>query len=441
MGEGEKLLAFLEAELTTRREQGCDTWDLEREVSLLKRQGAGCPLSRLKALCELVERLEPASGGPYSEPSELTAIRAERPEGPRVIGAAPSAEDVADRTLGAWIGRVAGCMLGKPVEGAGRLQILDLLEDCGEYPLSDYFPALEPACWQRAGLSPPAKCVLRGGIDRGVRDDDTDYTIVGLRVMEEHGKAFEPADVARFWLRHLPYERTYTAERAAYRNFVNDIWPPRSATWRNPWREWIGAQIRADAWGYASPSRPQEAAELAFRDASISHTHNGIYGAMWVAAMLAAAFVTDEPEQVVRIGLSEIPSRCRLAEAIQGVLAWRGEHDAPEQTIERLLERYGRYHPVHVINNAAIVAMALLWGEKDFTRSVSLAVTAGLDTDCNGATVGSVVGAMIGARAIPEHWKEPLNDRLESMVAGDTDTAISDLARRTLALQASRAEG
>ena len=130
-----------------------------------------------------------------------------------------------------------------------------------------------------------------------------------------------------------------------------------------------------------------------------------------------------------------------MAEAIGDVLTWCAEDDSPEQTTERLLEHHGHYHGVHTINNAAIVAMALLWGQKDFTRSIGLAVMGGLDTDCNGATVGSIAGVMVGVGAIPDHWKEPLNDGLESYVAGEGEGRISDLAQRTLRLQKLRAEG
>ena len=315
MEEVQKLAAYVKEEIRTRREQGCDTWEMEREAQLLEDCGPQEQLAHLKSLVQLLERLEPSEEFSYHEPSDLAGIREARPEGPRSLGVGLGEEVLREKTLGGWIGRVAGCMLGKPVEGWDRQQIRDLLELCEEYPLEDYVPP--PASKdERAGLSEEELELRRGHITRGARDDDTDYSIIGLRVMERHGKSFQPIDVARFWLQHLPYECAYTAERAAYRNFVNEIWPPRSATWRNPYREWIGAQIRADAWGWASPGRPQEAAELAFRDASISHTRNGIYGEMWVAAMLAAAFVADDPEQVVRMGLSEIPHNCRLSEAI-----------------------------------------------------------------------------------------------------------------------------
>jgi len=438
MRETEKLLGFVKEELNVLREQGCDTWELEREAAQIKVEGGGDALSRTRKLCEEMAALKPSPDFPYREPNDIEGIRAERPEGPRAIGAGISEEVLRDKTLGGWLGKTAGCMLGKPVEGWIRQQIADLLEAAGEYPLRDYFPANPPGEWGGV-FADPASPMLRGNITRGVRDDDTDYSIVALRIMEAHGKGFEPSDVARFWVDHLPYGRTYTAERAAYRNFVSDIRPPESALHRNPYREWIGGQIRADAWGYACPARPQEAAALAFKDASISHTRNGIYGAMWVAATIAAAFVAQEPEQAIRIGLSEIPRNCRLAEAIEKVLAWREEDTSTEQATEQVLEEFSRYNMVHTIPNAAIVAMSLLWGEKDFTRSIALAVAAGLDTDCNGATVGSIMGVMIGAEAIPEHWTAPLNDRLESVVAGDSDARISDLALRTLNLQASRA--
>ncbi|MBS3763225.1 MAG: ADP-ribosylglycohydrolase family protein, partial [Planctomycetes bacterium] len=275
----------------------------------------------------------------------------------------------------------------------------------------------------------------RGHITHGMRDDDTDYTIIGLRALEEKGKNFDSRDIAQMWLELLPYQKTYTAERVAYRNIVNGLWPPESARYRNAYREWIGAQIRADAWGYACPARPQEAAELAYRDAVVSHTRNGIYGEMWVAAMIAAAFATDSPRRIIEIGLSEIPGDSRLNAAIQQVIEWYEEDLSAEEATTRLLEEFGEYSPVHTINNAAIVAMALLWGGEDFTRGVGLAVMPGLDTDCNGATVGSVTGVMIGEEGIPENWKQPLNDRLESAVFGDFQVRISDLAARTLPLQ------
>lgn len=80
-----------------------------------------------------------------------------------------------------------------------------------------------------------------------------------------------------------------------------------------------------------------------------------------------------------------------------------------------------------------IVAAALLYGEGDFGRSVCMAVEAGFDTDCNGATVGSVLGMARGIGAIGEEWKAPFGDRLTTTIFGVGTVKISDCAQKTLA--------
>jgi ADP-ribosylglycohydrolase len=71
----------------------------------------------------------------------------------------------------------------------------------------------------------------------------------------------------------------------------------------------------------------------------------------------------------------------------------------------------------------------------DFGRTISIAVMCGLDTDCNGATAGSLVGVLLGAKALPPKWVEPLNNRLRSIVVGFNENKISDLAKRTMKVQ------
>jgi ADP-ribosylglycohydrolase len=328
-------------------------------------------------------------------------------------------------------------MVGKPVEGRRREQIRQLLESARAYPLAGYFPAPGKS-FDFFRASPQ---VLRGGIRCAVRDDDTDYTVLGLHILETFGGKFTTENVAHEWLLHLPYHLVYTAERVAYRNLVNDIWPPESATCDNPYREWIGAQIRADAWGYVSPGRPAQAAELAYRDAAVSHVANGIYGEMFVAAMLAGAFVADDLEEVVQSGLAEIPRTSRLYEAVVQTVRWVKQEEDWERTCDRVLAEYGRYHGVHTINNACLVVMGLLHSRGDFGRAVSIAVMGGLDTDCNGATAGSVMGAWLGARQLPARWVHPLHDRLLSYVVGMTDNRISDLAQRTQAVAEKMSRG
>jgi len=332
------------------------------------------------------------------------------------------------------------------VEGWPRAKITAYLRAVDAYPLSSYFPVLDPFP-EGLALRDNYERTALGNVRCMTRDDDADqnpfidYTVLGLHILETYGCDFNTRDVAMVWMGNLPFHKVYTAEAVAYRNLVNGLEPPHTARYRNPYREWIGAQIRADMWGYVNPGNPERAAGFAYRDASLSHTGNGIYGAMWASACIATAFATDDPRQVITAGLAEIPADCRLAGAVRDTIAWAGECPAWEDAWERVCARYGGYHPVHVINNTYVIVLSLLYGGGDLERSICLAVMGGWDTDCTGATVCSIVGAMCGADALPEKWVGPLNDRLESIVHGFQDSRISNLARRTVVLANASGEG
>lgn len=125
-----------------------------------------------------------------------------------------------------------------------------------------------------------------------------------------------------------------------------------------------------------------------------------------------------------------------LREALDWVVAAGRDGAGWSDVLAAIQERYAGMSGIHTINNAAIIAAALLWGEGDFTRSVGFSATAGWDTDSNGATVGSTVGAVLGAEALPAHWVDPLGDRLHSALFGHAVNSISDLADRTVAQRA-----
>ena len=268
-------------------------------------------------------------------------------------------------------------------------------------------------------------------------DDDTNYTVTALAIFDKYGPGFAPDDVGRFWLDNIPLTHTCTAERVAYRNLVDLVTPPVTATRRNPAREWIGAQIRADFWGYVAAGRPERAAEYAWRDAALSHVKNGIYGEMFMAACIAAARVLDCPEAIVRAGLSEIPAECRLAEDVQQVLAWHSAETPWEAMVEKIHARWDEtfsHHWCHTNSNAMICVAALVTSGDDFAKAICRAVQPAFDTDCNGATVGSIVGMMLGAKRLPATWIDPLNDRLDTGVAGYHRVSIEGMAEKTLEL-------
>ena len=428
MTTSDELADFICQEIVQRREEGCNVQAMEERVEQIRGRSDGLGGLEPDIIFGELENLHPSESFPYKEPSTLDEIRGERPDGPRRMELKLSDAQILDRINGAWSGRAAGCALGKPVEGWHKNQIDSYLQFAGAIPLNDYIPLVDG---HPNGLKLRSPDCTRGTIHYMARDDDMDYTVLGLHILEQHEVNFTSRNVANSWLSRLPYYLVYTAERAAYRNLVNNLWPPESATYRNPYREWIGAQIRADIWGYVCPGLPEKAAELAFRDAVVSHVKNGIYGEMFVAAMLAASFAASDVEEVIGIGLSEIPGNCRLAEAIRDTVKWSKELTDWEQVWEKINDKYGHYHGVHTINNAALVVMGLMFGQRDYETSIAIAVRGGWDTDCNGATAGSICGMMLGADALPSKWVGVLNDRLLSAVRGFSECTISDLAKRS----------
>ncbi len=429
----------LETERRQCREEGRDLSLAEAEFARVEALDLEDPRNQLaaQALLDWTADLPLRPDFPYQEPSDLEGIRAARPAArPALPPLRLTDAELRDRAYGAWLGRVAGCLLGKPVEGWRRPRMWGYLRETGRFPLAGYFSLDAPAD-VREKYQVSAERPFIETVACMPEDDDTNYTTTGLAILKRHGPGFTPVDVANFWLREIPILHTCTAERVAYRNLCLLVPPPASASFRNVYREWIGAQIRADFWGYAAPGNPELAAELAWRDACISHVKNGIYGEMWAAAMIAAAFVTDDLTAILEAGLGEIPERCRLAEAVRAVMAWRREGLDYDTASARIHERWDeqRAHDwCHTISNAMVVTLGLLWGEKRFGETLTRAVQACFDTDCNGATAGSVIGILHGAREVPGEWTAPLNDTLETGVTGYHRVRLVDMADETVRL-------
>lgn len=440
-----KLAQDLHFEIDQAYEEGKDTAGLKEQIEAIQSMDDDSLRERKAGeLLDSTEELPSRPNYPYVEPSDLAGIKAARPSERFPVQSAAGGEKLFDKIYGAWLGRCAGCLLGQPVEGWKRERLVGLLRDTGNYPIA-YYMSSEVTEELIDKYQIKNRGQVYGGtyinwinnVQHMVEDDDTNYTIIGLAILEKYGYDFTPDDVAESWLMNLPLLHVCTAERVAYKNLVNLIEPPLSASYRNVYREWIGAQIRADFFGYVNPGNPEKAAEMAWRDASISHVKNGIYGEMWVAAMLAAAAVTDDIEQIILAGLAEVPEKSRLAEDIHLVLKWKKEGRTWEEGIDLIHQRYNEYSPhhwCHTNSNAMIVALGLLFGDSDLEKSIGIAVTAAFDTDCNGATVGSVLGTIHGAKALPDKWIAPLNDMIKSGVDGFGLIQISELAERSVKL-------
>ncbi|MEU3886726.1 ADP-ribosylglycohydrolase family protein [Streptomyces sp. NPDC029041] len=368
------------------------------------------------------------------EPTDLERIRSACPDWPDPLGTPATTPE---RLEAAWLGRAAGCLLGKPVEKLPLDAIRRLARSTGNWPLTTYFTArgvpaelLERHPWNRRS----AATSLAENIDGMPEDDDLDYPVLNLVLLQRCGKAFTTADVARTWLDELPAGRTFTAERVAYRNLLTGLEPPHTARHRNPFREWIGALIRADVHGWTNPGDPAAAAAQAHRDATLTHTANGVYAAMFTAAVIATAATGDhDVHTCVRTGLTVVPPRSRLARAVTEAVRLAHEHEDFDTVVDTLHATHAAtHHWVHAVPNTALIAAALTHANGDFTGSVCRAVSGGWDTDSNSATAGSISGLLAGhPAALPGRWTAPLKNRLATSIGDFNGIGFDTLAHLT----------
>ena len=387
---------------------------------------------------EVTNRVQPRQDYPYAEPSNLDGILSLR-NGESYSGTIPSDDILEKKIHGAWMGRVCGCLLGHAVECIRTDELIPFLKETGNYPMhryilqSDFTDDIRSRHSDMAGRAHADTIAAKG--TGGIADDDTNYTVLSQLIIDKYGRDFTPWDVSRAWVQCQPVRVYCTAEQIAICNFLKGYAPPESASYKNPYREWIGAQIRGDYWGYINPGDPQTAANMAYRDASISHIKNGIYGEMFVAAMLAHAAVCSDMVQIIRCGLSQIPATSRLYEAVNRLLDDYLCGTSKESCFAKIHSQYDEHDWhcwTHVISNALVVVASLLYGGGDYGRSICMSVETGFDTDCNAATVGSILGMAYGLDIINHYWRDPMQDKLESTVRGREHLLISDCVKLTM---------
>lgn len=439
-------------EINQKREEGCN---VDGFIELW--QDAGDDDGKLMNVYEKLSSLIPSPDFKYDEPSEYEDIikLADRNVPAKTIDY--ESDETKDKFYGAWLGRSAGCALGKPFEThpftggtkerSGASFVKQWYEGANEWPIKGYAPENSSAKDSADKLWIGCPKSHRENIKYMETDDDIRYMVLALLITEGRGKDLDQWDVGNYWHSYLTYSDVCTAETQAYLNFAHmkshtsgrpsDPAEVKKAieytrNYLNPYREWIGAQIRIDIYAYAAAGDPELAARMAYMDSSFSHIKNGIYGAMYTAGVIAAAFTEKEPMKCIEAGLAQIPKTSRTYEAVVNAIKHTESSNTMEEMQEKIWNEHKGYNWVHTIPNAAMCTGAFLWSEGDFEKGIVAAVSGGLDTDCNGATVGSMVGAMNGAKKIPDTWKAPLNDTMYSFIPGFHPIAISECARRTL---------
>lgn len=415
--------------LVDKLEQGHDTSAVSGDLDR-----AGNSLDALAELASRLVDLPMREGWPHVEPVGLDEVRSEsRPDRQAAQDVAPASVAPAIET--AFLARVAGCVLGKPFElDLDMDQIRRALDPEGQWPLAHY-PSL--SVLDRLPARIPQWAETAGDTLRWVApDDDINYTIIGMLVLERFGIDFTVEQLRDMWLMQLPMAAVFGPERTmlvrAGLETIDGGSPTDAASWAdhlNPRDEWCGALIRADAYGYASPGDPERATALAWRDASFTHRRTGVYGAMFVAAALALAPLRDDALKLFDDALAFVPQRSRFASAVADALGDVEQASDWFDGYERIHRRWPEHRHCRIYQEVGTLVNTLAFAE-DAGEAITMQVMQGNDTDSYGATAGSIAGMFFGSGSLDERWLSPFRDDLRTALALFHERSLTAVARR-----------
>ncbi len=345
------------------------------------------------------------------QPSDVPYLEFERPfSWDEVLALLPAAgtpqeecpANTVEKTWAGWVGQLAGGAFGTAIEGYVGEKIAEVYGDVHAY------------------VTQPE-----------TMNDDVVYELAFLDAFEQNGRSLASRDVADEWLNQITFG--WSAEWVAIQNLRAGLVPPDSGSYRNPFVDWIGVQMRGMMAGMLAPGRPLEAARLAFLDGVVSHSGNGVYGGMYAAALTALAYVRDDPRVVLVEALGYVPQGSQYDGVVRECLDTVTRMPDALSALAWADKRFEQYNWIHAYPNVAADIVALWYGSADMTRSFSLLARAGLDVDCNAGLVGTVLGIMCG---VQDQWAAPIGDRLETYIAGKEELSIRQLAERTARLAA-----
>jgi hypothetical protein len=309
-----------------------------------------------------------------------------------------SKEQLMDKIKGGWAGQVIGCTYGGPTEFRYRET---MIPDSISIPWTDgyikwYFD-------NSPGLY-----------------DDVYMDLTFVNVFDKLGLD-APADSFAQAFADAPYPLWHANQSARY-NILNGIMPPQSGHWlNNPHADDIDYQIEADFSGLMSPGMPNAASEFSDKIGHIMNYGDGWYGGVYVGAMYALAFVSDNVEWIVTEALKTIPEQSLFYQCANDVIQCHRQHPDDWKKAWLMCQQKwstetgcpdGVFDPfdIDALINSAYIIIGLLYGEGDFHKTIDIATRCGQDSDCNPASAGGILGVIIGYNKIPEVWMKNLKE-------------------------------
>ncbi len=281
------------------------------------------------------------------------------------------------KMLGCFFGKAVGGTLGMPFEGYAKTVDLSFYDPVP----TDMLP-----------------------------NDDLDLQVLWACKLAEMKQPVIDRDVfAAAWVKHVNFP--WDEYGVAIRNLRNGIPAPYSGSFDNYFINGLGAAIRSEIWACLAPGNPDLAVRYAYEDACVDHTGDGLYAELFLAALESVAFVESDMNRLIAAGLEAIPEDSALAHSIRDTVEWCARYSDWRDIREMIVRRYANSNFTDVVPNLGFMVMALLLAEGDFSKAICLAVNCGLDTDCTGATVGSIMG-IVNPEGIDDRWLAPIGNKL-----------------------------
>jgi len=431
-----QLRHFLAQIISDKERQGHVTAGLLDELAKLPER-----YDALDAFAHRLATLPLRPDWPYVEPNKLDDVWDEcDPNRPLKSLKTFKPADISERAGFAFLSSVCGCILGKPLEVNPTLaQIRQAAEKVGEWPLRDYVSeAMLVALRRRHG---DAVDTTRETIRYVAADDDINYTLLGMLMIEKYGIQFTQNQLQHLWIANLPVGWCWGPERsinikAGLRLLGKDSRPDPFEEWGSVWNpgdELDGALIRADAYGYACAGNPALAAELAWRDASLTHRRTGIYGTMFAAAAIATAFAVEDPLEIFVIANQFVPRKSRFHAVVEDSIQRVRAAGNWIEGYEAVHNQYKEYDQGRIYQEIGTVINTLQFA-KDVGHGICMQVSQGNDTDSFGCTAGSILGAFFGPGHLEARWYKPFNDTIHTTLAEFHEQKLSEVIRRMGAL-------
>jgi len=427
------LRQVLRATITHKAEQGHVTTGLDARLDALP-----ASWDALAAFADDLTRLPLRPDWAFVEPDDLAGILA---AGDSARPAPTPVSDGAARAEAAFLGRVCGCVLGKPLEINPTLDELQAaFTSIGEWPLNQYVSERVAPHLPRPfhGSWPET---VRERIGWVAPDDDLNYSVIGLLALERHGLGFTKDHLRDLWLDQLPISLTFGPERAVLLKAGLASFGKGHADYAgwatrfNPREEFCGALIRVDAYAWAAAGDPALAAELAWKDASFTHLRTGVYGAMFCAAAIAAAFTEHDPLRVFRTAAGFVPRQSRFRRLVDHSLEAVGNARDWIEGYRAIHDRYGEWTHCRVFQEVGTLINTLRFATS-VGDGIAKQVMQGNDTDSFGATAGSLLGAFFGPGHLEARWLAPFHDDFRTSLAQFPERSLRAVAARMAALPA-----